>query len=203
MKKIVIKNLFLVIIIGFMSGCQKEIYMDQGGSNVHKEIIEARRWYETNHQGNIFFKIKSRGGSSIEIKPDWEHAYVRSNKREKTVETELFMKGGINFALPENKQKFEETHDERYAWSHIRLVVKTNLGNGAKDAFLMSIIPSVEYLELTDFKAFDNNNYIVRDKQFTGRILYHNLEGEFVNGWVYQNGKITHSLKRVQQDETR
>ncbi|WP_418894678.1 hypothetical protein [Limibacterium fermenti] len=85
--------------------------------------------------------------------------------------------------------------------SHMRLVVKTELSSGAKDAFPMTIIPSVEYLELTDFKAFDNNSYIGRDKQFTGRILYHNLEGEFVNGWVYKNGRITHSLKRVQPNE--
>ena len=65
----------------------------------------------------------------------------------------------------------------------------------------MTIIPLVKYLEFTDFKAFDNNSYIGRDKQFTGRILYHNLEGEFVNGWVYKNGEITHFLKRVQPNE--
>jgi hypothetical protein len=58
-------------------------------------------------------------------------------------------------------------------------------------------MPSVEYLELTDFDPFRKIKYIGRDKRFTGRIIYHNLNGEFVNGWVYKNGKVTHTLKKT------
>ncbi len=205
MRSILKKIVFLLLTAMLMFTCQYEPDIHSGGVdfNKDKEIEEAKRWYDATRPEEVSFRSSNsvENASSIEVKPDWEQAYVRANKKEKTVETNLFMKGEIYFVQPENKQKFEETHDERYMRSHTRLVVKTELSSGAKDAFLMTIIPSVEYLELTDFKAFDNNSYIGRDKQFTGRILYHNLEGEFVNGWVYKNGRITHSLKRVQPNE--
>lgn len=38
--------------------------------------------------------------------------------------------------------------------------------------------------------------YIHRNKHFVGRIIYHNLDGQFVNGWAYKNGKITGHVKK-------
>lgn len=114
------------------------------------------------------------------------------------METNLFMEEDFHFIMPENKEKFETTGDERYIHSITRLVVKTKLRNKSVEGFLMTIMPSVEYIDLTGFKAFDKTHYIGRGKKFTGRIIFHNLEGEFVNGWVYKNGKITHSIKRNQ-----
>ena len=48
----------------------------------------------------------------------------------------------------------------------------------------MTIMPSVEYMEQTDFKSF-YNSYLKRDKNFDGYIIYHDLDGNFVNGWKY------------------
>lgn len=124
---------------------------------------------------------------------------VSSDKKQRVVETGLFMKGGLFLTMDENKQKFEETGDERYVSSHTRLVIRTRLKNKKTSGFLMTVMPSVEYIELTDFNPFDKISYIERDKQFTGRIIYHSLDGESMNGWVYENGKITHSIKPARE----
>ena len=57
----------------------------------------------------------------------------------------------------------------------------------------MTIIPSIEYLELTAFNPF-HNTYVNRDEHFGGYIIYHNLDGTFANGWKYVDGKITHTV---------
>lgn len=186
-----------------MLTCQydPDFHLDEVDTN--REVLAVKQWYETNRPSKVSFRSAENNDetSSIEVKPDWDQTSARANKREKTVETNLYVKGIINFVVPDNKLKYDETGDDRYMRSLTRLIIKTKLRNGTVDGFLMTIMPSVEYLELTNFRAFEKINYIGRDKQFTGRILYHNLEGEFVNGWVYKNGKITHSIKKSQPDE--
>ena len=160
----------------------------------------AKEWYELKRPDESSFIEIGLNKSPLEVKPDWEKATVSSNAKERVVETYLYMKGGLIFGLPETKQKFDETGDKRYmnTSSYTRLVIKTRLDNGETDGFFMSVVSSVEYLELTDFKPFGKVGYIDRDKRFSGQIKFHNLDGEFVNGWVYKNGKIVSSLRPVQ-----
>ena len=193
----------MLFTITFMITCQHDPDFHLDETRVNREVGAAKQWYDANHPRKVSLRSSdnTENSSAVEVKPDWEQAEVKTNKKEKTVETNLYMKGGIQYVMPENKEKFEATGDERYMSSLTRLVVKTKLDNGSVDGFLMTIMPSVEYLEATDFRAFDKNHYIGRDKQFTGRIIYHNLEGEFVNGWVYNKGKITQSIKKSQPDE--
>ncbi|WP_323405365.1 hypothetical protein [Proteiniphilum sp.] len=59
----------------------------------------------------------------------------------------------------------------------------------------MTVIPSVEYIEMTDFNPFEKVRYLDRDNRFTGRVVYHDLNGNFVHGWGYEDGEITRSIK--------
>jgi hypothetical protein len=76
-------------------------------------------------------------------------------------------------------------------------------------SFIMTIVGDKEYLEKKEFKLWDND-YTIRDDDFSGLVLYHSLEGKFVNGWRYTNGKVTHKVKidfdmdvRLQNKRTR
>ena len=39
-----------------------------------------------------------------------------------------------------------------------------------------------------------DNTYLSKDKDFSGLVLFHRPEGDFVNGWRYTNGKVTHTV---------
>ena len=38
-------------------------------------------------------------------------------------------------------------------------------------------------------------SYLKRDKKFNGTIIYHNMNGEYVNGWFYTDGEITGAVQ--------
>jgi hypothetical protein len=46
----------------------------------------------------------------------------------------------------------------------------------------MTMVGDKQYLETKKFKLWQNN-YLKKDKDFSGLVLFHNLEGAFVNGW--------------------
>lgn len=201
MKSELKKLLFCIILTGCMQACQDELYVNLGNARYSKEVMAAKAWYETNRQEESLFISRGINLSPLEAKPDWERTTVSFDEKQRVVEANLYMKGMLLFALPETKQEFDRTGDERYQYasSYTRLVIRTKLENGVTDGFLMSVVSSPEFLRLTNFKPFDKVGYIHRDKRFTGHVKYHNLEGEFVNGWVYKNGKITSSLRPLKK----
>ena len=158
-----------------------------------RKVAEAKRWYESNYPDN--FSIKNNEGVSLaEMKPNWDDAFTRSDKWEATVEVEIEKGNSIGFAVTENKSKFEETGDERYLASTTRLVIRTKRRTKEVDGFLMTIIPSPEYMEHISFGTPKEVAYIGRDKRFSGQIIYHSLDGIFANGWEYKDGNIIKSI---------
>lgn len=64
----------------------------------------------------------------------------------------------------------------------------------------MSIVGSKAYHANNEVKL-GNNNYLQREKNFSGYIMYHDLTGKYVNGWVYKNGKIKGTLSKQTGDD--
>jgi hypothetical protein len=58
----------------------------------------------------------------------------------------------------------------------------------------MTIIPSVWYSKYFESRIH-TNTYFHRDYYFVGLIVYHDLDGNFVNGWKYEQGRITGRLE--------
>jgi hypothetical protein len=63
---------------------------------------------------------------------------------------------------------------------------KTKKGQG----FFMTIMPGLDYLVAKNFAPFYDNSYMDIDENYSGYILYHNINGSFANGWKYENGQI-------------
>lgn len=194
-------KIVLLLLAGCLLTCQDdpdELHQ-VNTQRLSKEAARAQEWYESILRKEVLTMERGDAGSPIEVKPDWEQVEVTSDKKQRIVETGLSMKGAFFITMDENKQRFSETGDERYAYSLSRMVIRTKLKSGKTDGFLMTVVPSVGYIELTDFNPFEKIRYIDRDKRFTGRIIYHDLNGKFVHGWVYKEGKISHSIKPVQE----
>ena len=202
MKQKIIFFALISLLAGILITCQKDETDKLPPINKEAELSAAQQWYNSRF-GELTLKsaVEDSSRASVVLKPEWKTAKVHHNRRLKTVETILLPQDtALFFASPENMQKYQMTGDERYFMSLTRLVLQTHRRTGRQTGFLMTIMPSVKYLEQTNFNPFRRVAYIGRDKKFDGRIFFHHLDGTFSNGWTYRNGKITHSVKPLNSE---
>lgn len=205
------KNKFLIaLLLVFFLVCAfiacREEFVPQSPKNTQASLaVErsiAKSWYEEHASQRKQIRTRADNHtvtlSTIDMEPVWEESFQRKKGRYKTVEALMLGSKRKSFATETSYKKYEETQNSRYNRSLTRLIVLTNQETNETIGFTMTIMPSVEYMEQTDFKPF-YNSYLKRDKNFDGYIIYHDLDGNFVNGWKYVKGKITHL---VTQDVT-
>lgn len=58
------------------------------------------------------------------------------------------------------------------------------------------LVPERKYIESTNFNPYKNVTYLDK-RDFTGRIVYYSLDGQFLEGAVYVNGEATNSVEFV------
>jgi len=190
----IIVRIFVLLLFVVFSACQKEFYDSLEAQDNNLTVKAAKTWYEINRPEEPAFSFPE-GKVKVPIKPDWLRAYTFKNSKYEVVETELSTYGMIAFSIPECMAKYIETKDMRYNQSYFRVVFRTDLQTNKTVGFLMTQVPNLAWLEKSNFKPFRNTNYLERDKNFGGWILFHNLDGSFSNGWIYENGKIKGSIK--------
>jgi uncharacterized membrane protein YgcG len=119
---------------------------------------------------------------------EWEHSISKKNKEYETVETALTSEIVFCFTDEACLAKYNETQDARYMLSKTHLVVRKNTKIKETDGFLMTVVPDLAYLEATNFAPFEKNSYLGRDKKLSGYVFYHDMDGNFANGWRYKDG---------------
>lgn len=159
----------------------------------------AKSWYEENAGNRRSIRTRSSKHditlSTLDMEPVWEESFSRKNGRYKTVEALMLGAKRKSFTSEISYRKYQETSNPRYNRSLTRLIILTDLETNETIGFTMTIMPSVEYMEYTKFKPF-YNSYLKRDEKFDGYIIYHDLDGNFANGWKYREGKITHLVTK-------
>ena len=194
---------FLIGVTILLVACYEELDTERSKENVfmtyEEEVTAAREFYESMRDSKtrgVDVDFKTESGMIANMEPLWgkQFAYRRKNKKIRTVEAVMDGSKRVVFMLPEVREKYKQTKDSRYKQSMTRLVVTTDLDTGEKQAFTMTIMPDLDYLEKTNFKPF-YNTYVQKDEDFSGVILFHELDGYFANGWRYANGKVTHSIE--------
>ena len=187
---------FLVLMIfGLFSvvffSCRKEIYnLVNGQSTV---IYDARSWYEANQSHAVSIKSAAVKGGNLYAKPDWNHAYSCDHKKFTIVEIPISTQGRFGFVSDECKDAYVKTGDDRYMNSLTFMVVQTEKESNIKIGFLMTIIPDKAFRDSTGFKSFASQ-YMKLQKNFSGVVLYHELNGNFANGWQFSHGKAVRTL---------
>jgi hypothetical protein len=192
--------IFVLLLFFDVYSCRDEhedAFLESNG----KPTIEfAKSWYEMNKPAKPAFR-SSDGRVEVPMKPDWSRASSKKNDKYEVIETDLMTYGMIAFVHPECMEKFNETQDMKYKRSYSRMVFRTNRENKETVGFIMTQIPNLEFLEKSNFKPFKKTGYLDRDKDFGGWIVFHNMDGSFSNGWVYEKGTITGSIKYFDVDE--
>lgn len=132
------------------------------------------------------------------VKPVWGESYLDEDDRYSVLEVGLLPMFSFNLFLPENQNEFMKTHDSRYITSTTRFIFRTRKDSGVLDMFYMTVIPSASYVKKQSGDLFKNMSYLHRDKNFSGLVLFHNADGGFSNGWLYEKGKVVKTVEMIQ-----
>ncbi|MDD4191551.1 MAG: hypothetical protein PHI28_09470 [Mangrovibacterium sp.] len=193
MKNKLLKVLLLLVLAGgVLYSCKEEIagLFDAQAPDVD----QVQSWYNANLPQGVYLKSAGFNGGRLYAKPDWKHAYKGKHEKFHTVEVPLSTQGRFGFAPMECKHAYDETGDRRYIRSLTQMVIVTEKENNKTYGFLMTIIPDKEYRDETKFKSYFSK-YKKWQKEYSGYVFYHTLEGDFTNGWKLSDGKVTKSVK--------
>ena len=188
------KGILAMLFVATAISCEKDQRVEtKENIALTSEVVRAKEFVEARITDG--FSLKSAGGeqSSMKIRARWENAKVTSNNHFVVVEAEIEAMGQFGFMSSETYQKFQESGNPMYKYSLSRMVVLENKRTGKMYSFIMSIAGDREYLEGKNFKIL-GNGYLKKEQDFSGFVLFHELTGEFTNGWVYCDGKITNTI---------
>jgi hypothetical protein len=171
-------------------------------NNVPLSLIQARKWYNEQMQGQEVFvgTTQGEGKQLFFTEPSWTFIKESTKDNLSFVEVDLTDRIALDFVPADNADAYEKTGEFKYIHSVTRLVIQTDKNTAERIGFLMTIIPSVWYSANLS-KRTATNTYLTRDESLDGLIVYHNLSGEFVNGWQYKEGKIVASLRETTEDD--
>lgn len=133
-------------------------------------------------------KLKSASdGFAPELLPDWSRGQLSSDSNWYVVESPLETSGDIRvrFMIPEVKE-YCDLNTIRPP-QVLRQVVMRNKQTGLDYAFVMVVMPELEYM-LSKGDELDKNHYLTRGSDLSGLVIFYTTDGELINGWVYKNG---------------
>lgn len=180
----------------FMAGCQDDsISPWVSGEDEGNDLESAVEWYNAQKAGNevlLSGSVATRSGENMLFftEPSWKYYYKSEDSRCRALDVVLTDRIGLDFVLQQNNQMYEKTGQHRFRRSYSRLVILTSKTDGKRIGFIMTLLPSVNYV--THYgDRIGKITYLKRDPDFDGMIFFHNLDGAFAGGWRYENGNVT------------
>lgn len=164
------------------------------GQNKELTISAAANWYVNHEKPVTRMGITQDNLLGIMVAPSWNHAKEWKKGKYEVVEASLRSNTNVIFYDQDtyNQKDRLNKNDKKRIMNVGRTVILKNLETEEIISFNMVIIGSQDYILHQD--GLSNNSYLYREPQFDGMVLYFSLDGNFVNGWKYEKGKITKSL---------
>lgn len=126
----------------------------------------------------------------INGEPSWAFYASLQNDSIVAVDVDLTDRISQDYLTAENIAAYKKYKQLKFRQSYTRYVYTRNILTDEEDGFFMTIVPSVNYVRNSN-KRIRYNTYLRRDNQLDGYILFHSLDGKFVNGWEYTKGQLT------------
>ncbi len=189
-----ITKIFTILFIGlsFSLGCsksyEKNLINDDTDTDIFS-ITEAKNWFLSNSDKIKINSINGTKVQAIKIKSfsvNWDKAIFGSDDKYSVVECTLHFDfyPGFNIFNKGNTPSVDKIN------GITRLIILKDKKNGKKQSILM-------HLFSTSSKIDESITYFNRDKQFSGHVFFTDLKGNFINGWIYENGKIIKASKKI------
>jgi hypothetical protein len=186
MKRVNLRFLLVPLAIVIAISCTKELM------NVPKDALtieKAKAWYEMQKTTPVLMLKSSTADKKADCTPDWKNAFASNNDDYEVVEATLTSLSQFTFVPKENMDIYKKTNDKSYLISNSRIVIQKNKKTGLRDVYIMTIIGDADYIK-TKKNEFSANSYLKKDKDFSGYVLFHNSDGNLLNGWQFRKGKV-------------
>jgi hypothetical protein len=157
------------------------------------QLSTARQWFAENY--GIAVQTRAPGdseGTQTTMILDWDNAKTYKKGELSTVETPIIKGWSVLFADERTTEKLFDGEKIDSLHNLTRLVVETNRKEETTRSFIMTFVGSYDYL--TSGKSLRKNTYLKRMPDFDGTVLFYTVEGDFMNGWKYENGEITEKI---------
>ncbi|MCL2098725.1 MAG: hypothetical protein FWH23_08230 [Bacteroidales bacterium] len=196
-----LKLLPLCLMLLFMVfSCNKEkedpVLDDIGLAQLPPEIQAAKAWFDQQYASNdqeadsvSLYPVsrasengKNGKGPNVKAKLKWAQAKLG---KDWVVEVPLATTGKISYSREENPS-------EAQLESTVTQMIIVPREDEYVAAF-MHITGDSQYLAA---KGYDLSSNAYKDmvEDFTGQVFYTYLDGEYSNGWRYENGEVTHTI---------
>ena len=160
-------------------------------------IRKAKDWYDKTYPG---VKDSNLSGQNIEkLYTDWNQKF-----KPNWLKAQLFNEAGVTMIEIPVLKNFEMTmyffrdgtteYDFNKSGTITSLLIAGRQGDFS--VYAMTIIASPSYLSANPGEL-RNNTYQKKDKDFEGVVFFNKMDGTFVNGWHFQNGKVTGQLYQL------
>lgn len=192
---------FATVLVG--SGCTKEDLQfvaesEPGTALFSSELTESLR--RSFHRDYHEDKIRSTPTADTtlyfeSLSPKWEfavHTYSSSKKKEYLevpVDAEVaILSEGFG---PESTLS---TGDEVEVVNSTYLAIEKSVSTGQERAYFISYIPSRTFID--DARSFVHRPGFVPNR-FDGVVQYYELNGDYINGYVFEDGKVTTIIRKL------
>lgn len=192
-----LKNYFVILHLILLLSCCNDTILEKQELTESLTVDEAKEWFHSSNSMNknaAYMKVNSNDSNLLELKPmiNWDLAELDNDSIWSVVEVPWqFENGGVTFSNTEVKN-FTKNNNFEIKNVYKLVVVKNRITNEVF-GFKMAIIPDLEYM-LNKGDTINMNKYLKRENDFSGSVMYFNLNNKFVNGWVYKSGKIISKL---------
>lgn len=159
-------------------------------TNEELTISAAKQWFESNYDPVV--ATRSVGGRERLNKPYWEKAKEYNRRRYEVVETPVLTRGTHIIIDRETATHWQPGMKSNIIRNTVRMVVLRDKKTEKTRSFIMTFVGTYDYLKKT--RTIGKNSYLYREPDFSGAVLFHELDGRFINGWRYEDGKIVASL---------
>ncbi len=180
----------LILIITLFDSCKKNT-QEVISSDVPQvlqtklSIAEAKNWYSTSlGTGSISnAKIGTDRNKLGKFVPLWDKALNSEDDKYYVVESPVKFDTTIGYSV-----KTADKSPSVPINGTTKLLI-------LKDKKTGEIISALMHIYSSTGSGAEQNNYGKRDGKFSGVIFFTDIDGNFINGWKYENGKITGQSK--------
>ncbi len=137
---------------------------------------------------NILPRTTGDSKDEVLMKPDWRGAVASAKGRFETVETPILMNRGHIMMDEETAEHWNPLMKLNFIRNTNRIVILRDKKTNKTRSFIMMFIGSYNYLKRGG--KMEQNSYLFREPDYDGLVYYYSINGEFINGWRYFNGKI-------------
>lgn len=183
---------FIVFLIFYACTSEQDyIVNDKDAQQVEPlTTANAHAWYEKNFGTTP--QLKSGGEEELAVlMPDWNLSHLYEDSLWYAVELPLNTAEHAHVYLmtKEVNEYAEANGDKSLTRQVLRLIVLRNKESGDTYSFMMAVLPDLDYM-LKKGESIEENKYLTRDSDFSGLAYFYTVDGAFVNGWMYRDGKI-------------